>query len=81
MNWRHITDLDIITELGRRGYVVRRNHAPRTIAVTTGDPPPPGWQRDALETIRERIGLEHIDFEKSISANDIDMNTASLRIL
>lgn len=81
MNWRRITDAEMITELTRRGYVVRRNAAPRAVVVTFGDPPPAGWQAQALEKIRERIGMDLIDFEHGTSANDIEMNTATLRIL
>jgi hypothetical protein len=81
MNWRRITDSEIITELSRRGYVVRRNHAARAITVTTGDPMPPGWHSAALDEIKQRITMEHIDFEKGTSANEIEFNSASLRIL
>ena len=81
MNIRRITDAELINELARRGYVVRRNHAPRAISVEHGADVKPNWQHTALETIRGKLSLEHVDFEKMTSANEIEMNVATLRIL
>ena len=81
MNLRRLLDIDLINELTQRGYVVRRNHAPRALKIEFGDPAPDGWQQFALDDIRSRIGFEHIDFEPVATAADIIINRATLRIL
>lgn len=81
MNLRRLNDVELISELNQRGYVVRRNAVPREIKVEAGDPPPDGWQGAALELIRERISYEHIDIEKVTTGAGLEINRAVLRIL
>lgn len=81
MNWRRIEDAELITELTRRGYVIRRSATPRTISVTCGQDAPANWKALAVEEIRGRLAAEHIDFETITTANEIVVNTASLRVL
>ena len=80
---RRFTDVDLITALTNRGYVVRRaSDSRRQLIVERTEEPNHEWKAAALEAIRGKLTLEDLIFESvPTAAEDVTLHRAALRIL
>lgn len=79
--FRRYSDLDLINEMNRRGYICRRTATPFEIGAEGIGEKPPGFEAAALEVIRPRVSAEHLHVQVGVTANDIPFYKATLRIL
>lgn len=77
------SDLDLIKEMRRRGYVVRhQSESTRALSWNEVNSDPEAFRSRALEKIREQISINYLEFsERHESFGDKTIRSATLRVL